>query len=164
LLICLILYLSTDTLLAFKSATLYCIGQYIFIIMSILYQSPRPFWNSAEIHAYPNYCYFDLASPSLAIFNAVFFINYNIHMYFYKYTPIVYLPVVIGLYTLSLLYFIILASTMRTHGLLYLFQIVVSTLFSLVYLLICIKFDNEIYKLCEKVGFIVKASRKFKFY
>jgi len=34
----------------------------------------------------------------------------------------------------------------------------------LIFLVVCLNFDKEIHKLCEKTGFIVQSSRKFKFY
>ena len=71
---------------------------------------------------------------------------------------------VIGLYILSFLYLIVVSNALNVFGLLYYYQIVVSTLFSFVYLVIVIRFDDEILKLLEKTGFIVKSSRKYKFY
>ena len=71
---------------------------------------------------------------------------------------------VIALYILSFLYLLVLSNAMHVFGLLYYYQIVVSTLFSFVYLIICIRFDDEILKMFEKIGFIVKSSRKYKFY
>jgi hypothetical protein len=71
---------------------------------------------------------------------------------------------VISLYVLSFLYLLVVSNAMHVYGLLYYYQIVVSSLFSLVYLVICIRLDDEILKMCEKIGFIVKASRKYKFY
>jgi hypothetical protein len=163
-LICLVLYLCTDTLIAFKSTIVYCIGVYLLVILKVIYQSPRPFWTSFEIQAYEGYCEFNYASPSISIFNAVFFMNYNIFMYFQKYTPVVYIPVVISLYILSFLYLIVVSTSLHVFGLLYYYQIVVSALFSFVYLIICIRLDDGILTQMEKTGFIVKSSRKYKFY
>ena len=84
-------------------------------------------------------------------------------MNFYKYTDKVYKPVLIVLFSLILAYVIGLTVVLHALGLLYYYQAVMSVLFSLIYLLICINFDAEILSLFEKIGFIVRTSRKYKF-
>jgi hypothetical protein len=49
-------------------------------------------------------------------------------------------------------------------GTIYIYQNVVGLLYGLIYLVLCLNFDREIHKLCEKTGFIVQSSRKYKFY
>jgi len=37
-------------------------------------------------------------------------------------------------------------------------------MFAIAYLIACLNFDNEILNVCEKIGFVVRSSRKYKFY
>lgn len=37
-------------------------------------------------------------------------------------------------------------------------------LYGLIFLVLCMNFDTEIHRMCEKTGFIVQSSRKYKFY
>lgn len=39
-----LLYLTTDSLLAFKSAFITCMGYYILTVLKLLYKDARPFW------------------------------------------------------------------------------------------------------------------------
>lgn len=43
------LFLFSDSLIAFKTSMVYCFGLYLIVILKLFYESPRPFWNSAEI-------------------------------------------------------------------------------------------------------------------
>ena len=49
-------------------------------------------------------------------------------------------------------------------GTIYIYQNVIGALYGLIFLVFCLNFDKEIHRLCEKTGFIVQSSRKFKFY
>lgn len=44
-----ILFLSTDSLIAFKSAILTCFGVYIMTFLKLIYKDGRPFWLAANI-------------------------------------------------------------------------------------------------------------------
>jgi hypothetical protein len=144
LLVCIILFLASDSLIAFKSALMYCLGSYLFVMIKVMYQSPRPFWTSTAIDTYQGYCMFDFASPSTHIFNVVFFLNYNIFMYFQKYSSVPNKPLVGCLYCLNAIYLILLSYGMHVFGLLYFYQSAISFLFSFLYLVLCIAFDSEI--------------------
>lgn len=49
-------------------------------------------------------------------------------------------------------------------GTIFIYQNTIGMLYGLIYLALCMNFDTEIHKMCEKIGFIVKTSRKYKFY
>ena len=49
-------------------------------------------------------------------------------------------------------------------GTIFIYQNVIGLLYGLIYLVLCLNFDREIHRLCEKTGFIVQSSRKYKFY
>lgn len=46
------LFLVSDSLIAFKSSMVYCFGLYIIVILKLFYESPRPFWNSTDIDTF----------------------------------------------------------------------------------------------------------------
>jgi hypothetical protein len=49
-------------------------------------------------------------------------------------------------------------------GTIYIYQNIIGLLYGLIYLVLCLNFDTEIHRMCEKTGFIVQSSRKYKFY
>lgn len=49
------------------------------------------------------------------------------------------------------------------NGLTYIYQSVIGTLTAFVYLVLCLTFDKEIHRWCEKTGFILQSSRSRKF-
>ena len=155
--------MATDSLNAFKCTMLYCFGLYFMIALKLMYESPRPFWVSGKIKSYPGLCRFDFSSPSTHLYNLSFFFTYITFMNFYKYTDKVYKPVLFVLLGIIFIYIVGMSIVLHAFGLLYYYQAVMSVLFSLIYLLICINFDAEILSLFEKIGFIVRTSRKYKF-
>ena len=86
-------------------------------------------------------------------------------MYFVKYTNqeinnklVNFLVVIIILYTLLVI------EALNSFGLSFYYQSFLSCIFSITYFLICVSYDRVIDKNCEKVGFSVRSSRKYKFY
>jgi hypothetical protein len=73
------LYLTTDSLLAFKSALITCMGYYILTVLKLLYKDARPFWLSKEVLGFR--CRFDFGAPSYHLYTLVTFWVYNIIMY-----------------------------------------------------------------------------------
>ena len=73
LMISVVLFLFSDSLIAFKSTLLLCFGLYIMTFLKIIYQSPRPFWVDGDVQSYNSECKFDYASPSTHIFCLIFF-------------------------------------------------------------------------------------------
>lgn len=78
------LSMGTDSLIAFKSAFLTCIGIYIISVLNIFYKDPRPYWAVNGISSY-NICYFDFSVPNLSMFILTFSITYVLIMYRFKY-------------------------------------------------------------------------------
>ena len=58
----LLLYLATDSLIAFKSALLTSFGIYIITFLKLLYKDGRPFWLSGPVEG--QVCDFDFSGPS----------------------------------------------------------------------------------------------------
>ena len=74
-----LLYLTTDSLLAFKSALITSFGYYFLTVLKLLYKDGRPFWVSKEIIGYR--CRFDFGGPSYHLYTLVTFWTYNVVMY-----------------------------------------------------------------------------------
>jgi hypothetical protein len=74
-----LLYMTTDSLLAFKSAIITCFGYYFLTILKLLYKDGRPFWLSQEIVGHR--CKFDFGGPSYHLYTLLTFWVYNIIMY-----------------------------------------------------------------------------------
>jgi hypothetical protein len=79
-----LLYLTTDSLLAFKSAMITCFGYYFLTCLKLVYKDARPFWLSKDIFGYS--CRFDYGAPSYHMYTILTFWVYNIIMYHMKYT------------------------------------------------------------------------------
>lgn len=92
------LYLCTDSLIAFKSAILTCFGIYIITFLKLIYKDGRPFWVSFDVEGY--LCEFDFAGPSYHLFLVSFFWCYNIIMYLMKYAEKVKTKLVVVLFLL----------------------------------------------------------------
>ena len=155
-------YLVADSLLAFKGALLTSIGIYLMSFLNIIYKDGRPFWNSAVIYSW-NHCIFSFASPSMYSFIAFFYLTYKLIMSRYKYAGETS-SVVNGI----LIFIIVFLNVMVyiagiVNGINYIYQNVMGTLTAFVYLVICLTFDKEIHRWCEKTGFILQSSRLRKF-
>lgn len=155
-------FLCTDSLIAFKSSILTCFGIYFMTFLKLLYKDGRPFWLSGPITGY--LCSFDFGGPGYHLFILTFFWIYNIVMQCMKYSEKVNKPLVgISFFVLLCFSAAICFSGLYT-GTIYIYQNVIGALYGLIYLVLCLNFDTEIHRMCEKTGFIVQSSRKYKFY
>ena len=85
-------------------------------------------------------------------------------MYCMKYAEKVDKTKVIVLYSLVILFGIYATLAGLYTGTIYIYQNVIGMLYGIIYLILCMNFDTEIHRMCEKTGFIVQSSRKNKFY
>ena len=148
-----LLYLTTDSLIAFKSAILTCFGLYFITFLKLLYKDGRPFWLKENIDSYD--CAFDFAGPSYHLYIITFFWSYNIVMYCMKYAEKVRVNIVAFLFSLLVLFSVWIVIAGLYTGAIFIYQNVIGMLYGLIYLVLCLNFDREIHKLCEKTGFIV---------
>jgi len=155
-------YLTTDSLIAFKSAMLTCFGLFFMTFLKLLYKDGRPFWIDENIKSYD--CAFDFSGPSYHLFILSFFWFYNIIMYCMKYVERVNTTLVNFLVLVLVLFLAWILIAGLYTGTSFLYQNVVGMIYGLMYLVLCLNFDREIHKMCEKAGFIVQSSRKYKFY
>lgn len=121
LLLCIVLFMISDSLIAFQCALIYCIGLYSMVLLKLAYESPRPFWMKSNIRTYNNQCDFDYASPSQHIYNLSFFWVYCIFMYFQKYTQEVNKPLVWFLYIGTAITLIAVTFSLWMYGVMYLY-------------------------------------------
>lgn len=135
------LFLATDSFIAFKSTFLYFSGLWMIILLKMLYESPRPFWVDSRVQVLREKCMFDYASPSTHLFNLWFFYGYSVFMYLYKYTADVNYKLVYLVYSILLLFMVITSFAMYIFGVLFIYQSIVSILYSLSFNILCINFD-----------------------
>jgi PAP2 superfamily len=156
------MYLTTDSLLAFKSAFITCMGYYILTVLKLLYKDARPFWLTNDIDGYR--CRFDFGAPSYHLYTLTTFWAYNIIMYQMKYAERENLPKVIFLFVFLALFGCFLIVAALHQGTSFLYQEIMGLLYGLMLLVFTLNFDTSIHQLCEKIGFKVESSRKYKFY
>ena len=156
------LYLASDSLIAFKSAILTCFGLYFITFLKLMYKDGRPFWVDDDVKSYD--CAFDFAGPSYHLYIITFFWSYNIIMYCMKYSENNHSTLAKFLFCIlsGMAVWIVIAGLYT--GTIYIYQNVIGLLYGVIYLVLCLNFDREIHKMCEKTGFIVQSSRKYKFY
>lgn len=155
-------YLCADSLIAFKGCLVTCIGMYMLAFLNIIYKDGRPFWNSQYIKS-GNHCKFGFTSPSETSFVAFFFLTYMLVQVRYKYAAETNSTINALLVALVVLLNILTYVTGLINGLTYIYQNVMGTLTAFVYLILCLTFDKEIHRWCEKAGFILQSSRLRKF-
>ena len=57
-------FLCDDSLLAFKASIIYCTGIYLFMLLKLLFQDPRPYWVASNITLNSYHCDLSYAHPS----------------------------------------------------------------------------------------------------
>ena len=164
------LFLGSDSLTAFKSTLLHGIGLYLTVTLKLIYAAPRPYWNTDQKHPIQfvplldSDCYFDFASPVEHVFSLTFFWTYTIYMYHVKYVQEVNYKMVYLMYFTLAIITGITCFGLILFAVVYLYQILVTVLFSIAFGIIVVSFDAQILAKCEQIGFIVRTSRQNKFY
>lgn len=85
LIIQIILFMVSDSLISFKTSILYIIGTYLYMIMQFYAQEPRPYWVQSDLQVSDTTCSLSYASPSYHVFNVQFIPAYIIYQLMYKY-------------------------------------------------------------------------------
>ena len=157
------MFFTADSLLAFKVCFTHAWGIFFILVGKLIYRSPRPFWANMEIMSIGGMCDFDFAAPSSHLFNIQFFAPYCIFTFLVRYASNYQPKLVYGLITLNIIYIVLVIYLQFVFGQTYLYQSIVTSLYSTCYLIACINWDQELLNYCEKVGFIIKSSRRSKF-
>ncbi|CAI2364624.1 unnamed protein product [Moneuplotes crassus] len=154
------LYLSSDSLLGFKTSMVTFTGVLLIALLKLLYQIPRPFWISTEVQG--KACNFDFSGPSDHVFLATFFYSYVVLIYS-KYTDRFANKLQIGLLLMNILVVILNALALNYLGSTFLFQSLIGAICGVLYCIFCITFDADIHSACERIAFLTKTSRYMKF-
>lgn len=144
-------YLTTDSLLAFKSALITSFGYFILTVLKLLYKDGRPFWLSNEVVGY--ICRFDFAGPSYHLYTLITFWAYNIIMYQMKYAAEVRRWLVYLQFAIIALVGIWVIFAGLYQGTTFLYQEFMGFLYGILFLAAVMNFDTQIHSLCEKIGF-----------
>ena len=130
-----------------------CFGFYFITFLKLLYKDGRPFWLSENIIGYD--CVFDFAGPGYHLFIISFFWTYNIIMYCMKYAERVHNTLVTVLFGVLFLITVWIFMAGLYTGTIFIYQNVIALIYGLIYLVLCLNFDREIHRMCEKTGFIL---------
>ena len=136
------LFLATDSFIAFKSTMLYFSGLWLMILLKQMYQSPRPFWVDPKVKVLVDECKTNYGSPSSHLYNLWFFYGYCIHMYLYKYRAEVNYKLLYSALAILAVLIIILLFSLFVQGTLFIYQSIISILFSVSFNILCINFDQ----------------------
>lgn len=159
----LVLFMAGDSVIAFKNLLVYLLGTYIFTVLKAVYGSVRPYWVEGAIDTYSGHCFFDFPMPAISTFNVFFYSMYNLFMYKVKYTEKVNYSTVCILFFLITMNIIALCFLLLLFGLNYMYQQVITLVYSIIYMMIVIQYDNQILKFSERLGFRVRTARNLKF-
>lgn len=144
----LIIFLVSDSLIAFKNLQVFLFGDYLFSIIKVLYHAERPFWSLAVINTY-QFCLFDFNMPSEKIYNVFFYSIYNVIMYFGKYSEEVKIWVLGSLITLVCLITCLHSFILMVMGLTYLSQELLTVILCILWMVFVINYDNQILEISE---------------
>lgn len=106
---------------------------------------------------------FDFASPSSYFLNLIFFYGYSIYMYFINYSAVVNWYLVYTLYSILIIWNVIVFFGMYCFGVLFIYEAIISIIYNISFVMVCINFDAYIVDIVYKVGFIIDHSREKKF-
>ena len=142
-----IVYIIGHPFIGLKLMLICCFFQYIIILLQIIFQANRPFWDSNQVKTICNNSY---PNPSSTFFFCCFFYIYCILSFkmfnkkkFTKNHQIILL--VVYLIYISMLYFLFITSYFLYHH-----QIVFDIVLSTVVLVLLISFDTKIYNFIFK--------------
>ena len=159
---CIVLYLYSDPLLAFKTGILTYIAIYTITTLKIMYSIPRPFWLDEEIDT--SLCKLDFSGPSDHTWVGCFFYTYVILVYFYKYAEKKNFILISCLLAANCILMLLTSFALFMLGQTFLFESTVGIIYSTLFALVCLNIDEPFSKYCEKLAFDIYMSRRYKFY
>jgi hypothetical protein len=156
------LYLYGDAILATKTAFVTFFGEFFIISLQMAYKEPRPYWSDPNIQSYR--CSNDFEGPSDHIFIIVFFMTYTNLLYLKKYSRFAHntMSFIMFAIEIALIILIMLAGLILGHA--YIFQGIIGIIYGILFVILCLQFDNEIHLLIENAAFLMKKARLYKFY
>ena len=139
----------SDSLIAFKTSILYILGIYVLMLMQFFQQSPRPYWIKDDLPLFQNTCYLSYAGPSYHIFNVQFIPAYFIYNIMYVYNDKPNIVMIYITYGTLIAFNLTVGFCQMFLAQLFAYEIVQTTLVTMIYLMIVIQFDKEIMKMTE---------------
>ena len=129
-------------------------------------KEPRPYWVDLGIQTIDGSCKLEYASPATHTFDAMFlgiYLVYN-HTVLYKaksernYTAVIISGSLVCVFIAGSIILELL------FGVNYINQNIVSIIYSLMAINVATMFDKDLSRFAERAGFLLKPSRKYKFY
>lgn len=159
------LYLGGDSLLAVKITLVFCFGEYFMMMLKFFYADPHPYWVTQDIDILqPATCNkLDFATPVMHLFNCQSFYGYMIYNFFYKYTTNPNRTVFFCSEALILILLCFATVMNMVIGSGYLYQCILTYMYTFIYLSVLIIYDRDIMAFCEEAIFIKRTSRIYKF-
>lgn len=156
------LYLVADPVLGFKSAITLYVGAFIIAIIKLFYKVPRPYWIDGQVRG--KMCLMDFSGPSDNQFFMAFFYSYNIIMFFIIYSKVNHRILAGVLLTLLGVVILIQAVLLNYLGTVFYLESLIGVVYGVIFTAIWLSLDSEIHRTSELTAFIIKTSKKYKFY
>lgn len=156
------IYLYSDPLLGFKTALVTFFGGFTITMLKIIYKIPRPYWIDSGIQG--KLCDLDYSGPSDHAFWICFFYTYVTIIFFERYIEKPRHTLTIVLIGMIAFLWLLTSLILSYFGSTFLIESMIGGTFGFLYTLALLYFDTYIHELVEKAGFIVKESRRYKFY
>jgi hypothetical protein len=156
------LYLTADPVLGFKSAITLYIGAFVISMIKLFYKVPRPFWISDKVKGIE--WLMDFSGPSDNQFFMVFFYSYNIIIYLILYSEKRYTKLAALMLSLNSFVVVIAALCLNYLGTVFYLESIIGAVYGIIYTAIWLNLDSEFHRVSEMTAFIIKTSKKYKFY
>lgn len=156
------LYLVADPVLGFKSAVTLYVGAFLISVLKLFYKVPRPYWVEEDVKG--KECLMDFSGPSDNQFFMVFFYSYNIIIFFILYSERKHSMLAALLLSTNAFMVVIAALCLNYLGTAFYLQSITGVVYGVLYTALCLTLDSEIHRISELSAFIIKTSKKYKFY
>lgn len=156
------LYLVADPVLGFKSAFTLYIASFLISILKLFYKVPRPYWVDEKVHG--KECLMDFSGPSDNEFFMTFFYSYNIIMFLVLYSEKSHKRLAAACLSINAFMVVIAALCLNYLGTGFYLESIIGVVYGILYTALCLTLDTEIHRISEMSAFIIKTSKKYKFY
>lgn len=106
----------------------------------------------------------DFSGPSDNQFFMVFFYSYNIIVYLIMYSEKRHTKLAALMLSLNSFVVVITALCLNYLGTVFYLESIIGAVYGIIFTAICINLDSEFHRISEMTAFIIKTSKKYKFY
>lgn len=149
-------------MLGFKSAITLYAGSFFISVVKLFYKVPRPYWIDGKIDG--KECLMDFSGPSDNQFFMVFFYSYNIVIFLILYSEKSHTMFAALLLSVNAFAVVIAALCLNYLGTCFYLESITGVIYGLIFSSVCLALDSEIHRVSEMTAFIVRTSKKYKFY